>query len=498
MLSAFRRIWNKNQQWIDKTAKRMRPSKATMFKDTVGAAINLVLEIDELPKETIDNWDHIFNQISPISSLSLYIDQLRLAITEPREFIKSVYFFYVDRATEINKTRSQEQFFHLLYTYRIEYCEVENPISNIFGNFLLRQLYYLNPNQNGADRIVCGITTYGEIMTVKNPYPGFGTAVVELNQCSDSAIVNVCKSHGLPINSNDEYNVLYDRLDLYLKHAMILAPFIDEYTYDILPDFKTLKLWEKDTPLFGIMLPMDFYENSGEIISRIQNRRRKTLPLNGVTISFRSDDKDFPVQRILMKEVFRSDKPTVLYKAETLIGDLSGYYDISSSIFCNILTMTNWAKYEAYNAIQNMIIYLYACIVLDKENGLFENKYRRMSFVKDRGNDNKPLTLFPYEIKIQSLGGKKEDIYQLKCKDALPKDISVKPYITRITKVPGYTRSVPKGDSTSQIAKDLAQKVGIELKEGETYVRPHEKTVHTLKQDFPWKEHTLTAKRAQP
>ena len=69
-------------------------------------------------------------------------------------------------------------------------------------------------------------------------------------------------------------------------------------------------------------------------------------------------------------------------------------------------------------------------------------------------------------------------------------------YITRMTKVPGYMRRLPDGQVPSQSSKESAQKLGIELKEGETYVRPHEKTVHTLKQDFPWREHTLTAKEA--
>ena len=51
MLSSFKRILNKNQRWIDKKVKRMRPSEATMFEATVRVAINFVLDIDEIPKE---------------------------------------------------------------------------------------------------------------------------------------------------------------------------------------------------------------------------------------------------------------------------------------------------------------------------------------------------------------------------------------------------------------------------------------------------------------
>ena len=501
MLSSFKRILNKNQRWIDKKVKRMRPSEATMFEATVRVAINFVLDIDEIPKEakeTMDDLDRIFEQINPTSLFSSYIDQARLAITEPSKFIRGLYSFYDNKATEIKNDRSQEQLFYLLYTCRTKLSETGNTICGILTAMISYQLDFLNPNPNRTDLAVCGLTTYGELMTVNIPYPGFKSAVmeIEMNHCSDTAVINICKSHGMPVNSNEEYDILFNMLDLYSKHVHFLSPFLDEYTYDILPNFKTLKPRETDTPLFNIIFHRNFCDNILEIATQIQNKRRKTLPLNGVMIYFRSCDKNFPVQRILMKEVFHSDKPTVLYKAETLIGDLSGYYDISSSVICNILAITRWANYDAQNTIPYMITYLYACIVLDKENGLFENIYRYMGFVKESDDNGKPLTLFPYEIKIQSLGNKKEDVYHPECKNASSKGISVKSYPTRIIKVPAYVRSVPKGDSTSQIAKDLAQKVGIELKEGETYVRPHEKTVHTLKQDFPWREHTLTAKEA--
>lgn len=48
-------------------------------------------------------------------------------------------------------------------------------------------------------------------------------------------------------------------------------------------------------------------------------------------------------------------------------------------------------------------------------------------------------------------------------------------YVARMTKVPGYIRRLPDGQVPSQSSKESAQKLGIELKEGETYVRAHKK-----------------------
>lgn len=488
-------MWSKNQKWIDKKAKSMLPYKAVMLKATVAVAINFLLEIKEFPKEAIDNLDHIFSELRPISFSSLYIDQLKLAITEPNKFIKDLYSFYVSTATEITKTQSQEQFFHFLYTYQEKCSQENNIILEVFITIILYQLYYLIPNQNKIDYIVCGLTTYGKIMTVKVPYPGFHSAKLELEQCSNSAVVNVCKSHGIPVNSREEYNILYNMLDLYTQQVQQLTPFIDEYTYDILPDFKALKHREIDTPLFDIIFHDYFRKNFSEIVKQIRSKRRKTLPLNGVMIYFRSDDKDFPVQRVLMKEVFHSYKLTMLYKAETLIGDLPGYFDISSNVFYDIL-IKQWGKYDTCQSIFNMVIYLYACIVLDKENRLYENRNYYMTFVKERGDNNEVSDAFPYEVTIQSLGDEKEDIYQLKCKDIPPKDTSAKQYPIRITKVPGYIRRLPEGQSPSQTAKESAQKLGLELKDGETYVRQHEKSVRTTKQNSPWRQYISTAKGA--
>lgn len=485
-------IWNKNQRWIDKKVKRMRPSEATMFKTTFSAAINLVSEIDKIPKETMDDSDRIFDQINPTSLFSSYIDQLRLAISEPNRFIKGLHFFFSDMATEISKNRLQEQFFQALYTY-VEKCSQEdNMLLRVLSKIIFYQLYYLNPNQDKTDRTVCGITSYGEIMTVKNPYPGFDSTVQELNQSSDSAVVNICRSHGIPVSSKEEYDILYQMLLLYKQQVQNLSVFIDEYTYDILPDFKTLKHVKIDTPLFDITFHDYFRENHSEIVNRIRSKRRKTLPLNGIMIYFRSDDKDFPVQRILMKEVFHSDSLTLLYKAETLIGDLPGCYDISSNALYDLLT-PYWEKCDGYHVITDMITYLYACIVLDRGNGLFENKNRYMRFVKERDDNDKPLTLFPYEIIIQSLGDEKENTYKRdeRISSSQMREDTVIPYMTRKTRIPGYIRPLPKGQKRSQNASDLAERLGIELQPNETYVRTHQKKVRYLKHDTPWNEQKM-------
>ena len=466
---------------IEKKAKAMIPAKAFLFKEACLIAISIMNMYDGIQREVvIETINNLQDQMRASRLLSKYFDELKLAVIDSDAFVMGLYSFYISMNMEFRENiLFQDEYFQILLG--MELLEThENEIAELAIHSCLclleGQYEYFNLNLKNSDLMACGRTSYGEIMTLKKPCRDVRQASLEKTFNPNTPNDVICRRHGIPEEPQNILNILQARFYAWYKEVSRLSTVLDEYSYDILPSCESNECQKWSVPNFDI----SFYGKLSEVqIAReVRFERSKTFPLNGVVIRFNSPSEDFPVRRILMKEVSYPDRVFLLYKIETPTGEFSGFCDLKTYTFADAF-LEFGSDERNKNNILDMIIYLYLCEVGKDAKTLQKTILHDMVFIKSRGEDGEPTELFPYQVHFQSLGNKKENVYQLGKNGSIPDKI-------RTSIVKGYPKKLPEGQRCSEAAVNLAKSLGIELEPNHTFVREHKRLVHYKDRLPPW------------
>lgn len=193
-----------------------------------------------------------------------------------------------------------------------------------------------------------------------------------------------------------------------------------------------------------------------EYLSMLVRHRRRTLPANGVKINF-SNSAFY--RALIIKEMFKFGDMVLLYCLSTKYGDMSGRYNIRTNSFVTPLNQTTPRPDEFISAVRGLVLWAYTAATCDDAFVQTTNDSYHASFE----DDSAALEIISLGNTLRkSDGSEPSESHQRNLEKYESKEVSLN----------GFIRKLPKGRTASERAKQLAQDVGLELADGETYVQP--------------------------
>lgn len=204
-------------------------------------------------------------------------------------------------------------------------------------------------------------------------------------------------------------------------------------------------------------------------------RRSRTVPSNGVIFRFKDGDI---IKKVLMKEILYDDKIYMLYRMETMFGDLSGYYDTQTGFMYSVLL--DASDRVPYERVKNFLLYLYGCAVVKDGPKLLQN----MPAVCYYAEEEYAMKRRPISGEMFGCGGKLQNVYDQtdRPEEGYGTRKGSDKYESEERSIQGYIRKVGQGRTPSAQAVEYARTLGYDLAPDETYVRPFIKRVLRLKE----------------
>lgn len=415
----------------------------------------------------IFNVYYVCKDISFREIVKLYDAQLELAGIDPDKFVFGLHRFYTSVSKKMRKEgkfREFAEFAGAVMRMKDEKRdELDERVIDAYLSLVMQTLEYIRKDQFDLTQCTYGISTDGELLVGKYPYPYSDLPATEYQEIVYSGkapktkvenlllMRKIYKKYGFEINSLEDLHILETTQRTHVNTMMALFPFINEFTFDIVPQdcYNTIF-----APLAGMICLL----SNLDILKDKLRHRNRTLPINGV--EFKIDDAPGELKRVLLKEVLYNDRVHLLYRIDTINGDVAGYYDTSSKYFYSVTRDVNIPG--PLRNITALILTLYATQVLSN----ISIKNVSKLFI----NGGKPL-----EIKAYGSGGKLKNVYQREKGYGMVRDLSH--YEKEDRHINVIIRKLPEGQQASEEAKALAAQYGYELEEGQTFVRPFIKQV---------------------
>jgi hypothetical protein len=176
------------------------------------------------------------------------------------------------------------------------------------------------------------------------------------------------------------------------------------------------------------------------------------------------------INNLYFQEIWTDNRVILLFRAETKIGDFSGFYDNKLSFFYSPWNnVKNGQVFE--DKLENFVLEIYALLVTEEE---VQSQWKRIPRLFEQGKvplvATGTLPVISFYTKEPINGQKKQvDRYRIFDKSSFQKTIA---------KISPYIRKLPEGAKASEAAMELARQYHYVLREGETFVRPFEKGVY--------------------
>ena len=435
---------------------------------TLSTAVEILEWIQDMPFKKLSMSLYFYCQDVGMKEFTrAYETQLELAGANPEKFAMGLHSFYNEMAHKIQKENQYDLFFEFYYRcvrlrIRNEDEKIDATVSTAYQNLLIQQLEYLRPNKFDFRTFVAGRKTTGEILVREDPFPTFDLPIYELRSAfeqgkkfenAEEHLYEMYRKAGYEIYNADDQMRIVAQDKIHTTTCCTLLPFINEYTFDILP--KTIYNANSDI-IHKILTWVDL-----DTIKADLKHRKRTLPTNGVRITFSGTEI---ISEILFKEILWDNSICMLYRISTSNGDLSGVFETRDSFFYSIFQTSVGHEYLTAG-VESLVLFCYATQVLGGEYNL--EKINR--FISVQGCDR--LTATGY-----GQGGRLRNVYD----GVQPKREG--DYVAGETSIQGYIRKLPAGQKASQEAKELAESLGYDLESNETYVRPFIRQVFRLKE----------------
>ena len=453
---------------ITKKAKDKPLPVITLQSRTLSTAIQILEEIQNIPFEKLAMSLYFYCQDVGMKEFTrAYEAQIELAGANPEKFVSGLHRFYNEMAQKIQRQNLFDNFFEFYYRcvkLRLRHMNenVNSTVSTAYQNLLVQQMEYLRPDKFDFRTFVAGRKTTGEIMTREDPFPTFDMPAFEL-RCAveqgrkisdpEKYLYDLYRKAGYDIHSEDDHLRIVAEDKIHTTTCCTLLPFINEYTFDVLP----VQIYNADSNIIQRLLTM---VDLDDLKTKLK-RRRRTLPTNGVRIVFAGAEI---FSEILFKEILYDNSIYMLYRLTTINGDLCGVYETRDGFFYGIFQASENFEYLGAR-MEEMILFLYATQVLGDCYQLAD--INRHIDIQGCGN----ISAVAY-----GQGDKLRNVYDG------AQHVRSGEYEPAEATIQGYIRKLPAGQKASQEARNLAESLGYELETNETYVRPFIRQVFKLKE----------------
>lgn len=495
--------------WIRRKVKGKPSPVINMMYRANGTGMAVVSLLKDVPfTELSANLYFMAQDMKTKEFTRLYESQLELASIDPDKYIHKLYQFFNDVGRHIKKENLYREFFEFAsLCNRMRYKFLSKPgsehiesVVNAYQSMLLETYEFLRPNKFDFSKIVVGMDTKGNLLLADDAYPYIDEPIRDMEdyletqttrpvQTMDELIEMFFKKHGYrDIKGQDDLNNMMEQDRIYTHQHTTLAPFINEYTYDILPSPD--KLFNRDLLSFLTYMPVKV--DVEELKDRLMKRAR-TLPANGMVVEIGPASVVSPyrgITKILMREVLYGDDIVMLYKMEVNHGEdgeISGCYNTREKAFYSILQEAGLP--EPYGWTQSFILYLYGCAVLRDGEKMLSELDGAFCFgipsVEANGLDTRKTLPMHAKATLFARGGR------LKRSDNVEDGATHQPtgarkgndaYESEERAIQGFVRKVGAGRTPSPEAVARATALGFELAQDETYVQPFIKNVLKLKE----------------
>ncbi|MEG1723767.1 MAG: hypothetical protein RR313_00095 [Anaerovoracaceae bacterium] len=455
-----------------------------MQRRSMNTATTILIGLQDVPFDKLSCSLYFYCKDIKMNQFTHYYEsQLELAGANPERFAFGLHKFYNDVSHKIKKENLYEEFFEFLslctksrFTARGKNVDVV--VLNLYMDLLLQNLEYLRPNKFDFTSIVVGLKTTGEIITATDIYPTLDMPGYEIERLVRehkdfpaeqlfSTIEKIYKKYGYDdVKTIEDMEQLANIDRIFTNEHVAMTPFINEYTFDLLPvqpfttyalDFHTL-CTDLDYKTFQMQL----------------HKRKRTLPTNGMTFQFTEGGL---IKSVLFKEILYNNSITLLYKMTTTQGDLCGYYDTKTDFFYNIFLDYDYP--QVLVNLQTLILYLYATAVLADKNFILSDLPKHFCYTFSTLSSKVYLSAEAF-----GAGGRLKNVYdpdKLPATDG-PTRIGNDKYTQETKAIQGFIRRVGVDQQPSEKARELAESLGYDLAPNETYVQPFIKKVFRLKE----------------
>lgn len=453
---------------VTKKAKGKPLPVITLQTRTLSTASEILDLIQNIPFEKLSMSLYFYCQDVGMKEFTrAYEAELELAGANPEKFALGLHKFYNEMSLKIRKEDLYDNFFEFYYRclklrIRNENEKVDASVSTAYQNLLIQQMEYMRPDKFNFHTFIAGRKTTGEIITRVDPFPTFDlpvyqfrTAMEEGKRMADPEeyLYELYRKAGYDIHNADDHLKIVAEDKLHTTTCCTLLPFINEYTFDILP----LHIYNADSNIIHRILTM---VDLGKLKANLKHRKR-TLPTNGVRIVFTGAEI---FSEITFKEILYDNSIYMLYRMSTVNGDLCGVYETRDGFFFSIFQASEAHGYLG-ERMEAMILFLYASQVIGEGYQLSDiNRY-----IDIQGCSG--ISAVAY-----GQGGKLRNVYE---QVRHPREGD---YEATETSIQGYIRKLPAGQRASEEARTIAESLGYDLDTNETYVRPF------IRQQFRLKE----------
>lgn len=210
---------------------------------------------------------------------------------------------------------------------------------------------------------------------------------------------------------------------------------------------------------------------AGRLVELAKHKRKRTLPANGAVVVF--NDMNTLFSSLSLKEVYNNDAIVLLYKVTSEKGgDISGYFNTKTGMFWSpFYNATLYVEDRSIdvkgfeNVVQDLVLWAYVAFVCDDAGAMPTQASFQSSF-------QFPDNSLP-SVSFFGVGGKLRNQLSLNQNDAGKVTLFDRSQYQEAERpINGFVRRLPVGQKASEKAKLLAESLGFELSEDETYVQP--------------------------
>lgn len=458
-------------------------TKALMV-ESFSVAVQVLTRFDGLEPHEIVASVYVFCKDEKYKFISKHFEAcIETAALSPDEFVHGLHKWCNALSAKLRHTEggleafcSFSSLYRRLSVEKIDTIHVNVPVVYAYVDIICLMLNYIRPVKLDSSKALVGVTTDGRPISAPDPFalftmPAFDFFCGMFNvkgypafQPTDEWLEKAYQRYGRQNihNSNDEEEL--NRQAWYSQNTrMSLLPYINEFTYDIVPQQQftcqtrqiTLRSHDIDV---------------AELRNKLRTSRRRTLPSNGITVTFEDSTEYF--KTLLLKEITVDDEVILLYRLSIdKIGDLSGYYNTAIDY---MYSLREAGDTDSSRFIEALVLYFYAVAVLDDEK-----------YTDEKAKDHFQNFIYPIGAKSFGKGGRLLKTYPpvMGTKDGDGPRHNTDKYEAKERAINGYVRKLPAGQTASEEAQSKAKKMGYDLKTNETYVSPFRRTTFYLKKE---------------
>jgi hypothetical protein len=394
-----------------------------------------------------------------------YEKQLILCKLDKKRFEKGLHRFYLDMLQYIKDNKLYKKFFELVYInyVNLNSKEMNTKITNAYQDILMQQNAYFG---GSTEKVVCGVTSEDKLLLINE----IGRGLTEINAHMHEMVMHpdkfkresmypLFKKYGYDVNDFLDIRrvITYDQVATNMLFQM--AYFLNEDNQNLVPT----KFKDGNDLL---IVPSIFWDTENiELLQKKLMERQIMLPTTGVYIKLFDCGE---IAEIYMVEQIVNDDVILLYKVTNIDGESTiGYHDTRNELFYSMWKDSS-AEVQCHDVLQNIVLqhYVYLTCAMTKDEVAQLYKFKESKEINVRTFE--PTAYYETKEKIKTTKG--ETVHT--------RHFDKKQYISDLADVEPFLRNLPFGQQASEEARQMAERLGITLPNGKTFVKGFQKKVY--------------------